>query len=100
MDEKAREEIHNRMFFTYKSDYNRLEVDETIDLAEKAVLSDVKSAVKKVFPCLTPNTTTEGKFSCDTLKVWVINSWIPLSETNWCDNCLKRKEIFKEVGLE
>jgi hypothetical protein len=124
MDEKAREEIHNRMFFKHKSDYNRLEVDETIDLAEKATDEKWKKKLDKEW------SNDHDKCECEYCKRtrdveadrWksavgkalpcqlqrqtkrICNEMLPLIEDvgfieYWCHECKARKEIFKEVGI-
>jgi hypothetical protein len=102
MDAKRREEIHKELDWEKDVSWNaehKEGIDKAIDLTEKAVREEMveasllvepmirfdanvkfKSAVEKALPCLIERTCAGYK--------------------EQCDNCRKRREIFKEVGIE
>jgi hypothetical protein len=109
MDEKKREDIKQEAGKDEISNYD----DALIDLTEKAVREECdfkkahayleglmkgqemerekwKSAVDNWLPCLIQDLDgTPVRYRCEVVY--------PM-ESQWCDNCISRKEIFKEVG--
>jgi len=97
MEPKRREERRRILMEAGFAGVQDARTDKWFDLTEKTVRDDIESyCLHHLSVCPARDSDNKWKFA--------VEKWFPCQHFNLsgepCDNCRKRKEIFKEVGMD